>query len=52
MGLAICKKIVENHKGVIMANSRIDQGSTITILFPDNISSNVSASPPEQKIMA
>jgi signal transduction histidine kinase len=52
MGLAICKKIVENHKGVIMANSRIDQGSTITILFPDNISSNVAASPPEQKIMA
>src|SRR6478672_5674139 len=52
MGLAICKKIVENHKGVIIANSRIDQGSTITILFPDNISSNVAASPPEQKIMA
>jgi signal transduction histidine kinase len=52
MGLAICKKIVENHKGVIIANSSIDEGSTITILFPDNINSNVAATLPGQKMMA
>jgi signal transduction histidine kinase len=51
MGLAICKKIVENHKGVIMANSHPGQGSTITLLFPDNINSNLAAMPPGHKMM-
>ncbi|OXB22567.1 histidine kinase [Flavobacterium tructae] len=35
IGLAICKKIVDNHKGYIMADSQPDQGSIFTIFLPD-----------------
>lgn len=34
IGLAICKKIAENHGGTIIANSVIGQGSTFTIIIP------------------
>lgn len=34
VGLAICKKIVENHKGYIFANSKPDYGTTFTIYLP------------------
>ncbi|MES2681448.1 MAG: ATP-binding protein [Bacteroidota bacterium] len=34
VGLAICKKIIDNHHGVIFANSAPDQGATFTILLP------------------
>ena len=34
IGLAICKKIVEHHGGVIFANGQPDQGATFTILLP------------------
>jgi light-regulated signal transduction histidine kinase (bacteriophytochrome) len=34
IGLAICKKVMENHHGVILANSHPDEGSTFTCLFP------------------
>ncbi|HEY6143182.1 MAG TPA: ATP-binding protein, partial [Flavobacterium sp.] len=34
VGLAICKKIVENHKGYIFANSKPDQGTTFSIYLP------------------
>lgn len=34
IGLAICKKIVENHKGVIHAESQLDQGATFHIYLP------------------
>ncbi len=34
IGLAICKKIMENHKGHIMADSELDMGSRFTIYFP------------------
>jgi PAS domain S-box-containing protein len=36
IGLSICKKIVENHNGVIFANSVLEQGSTFTIILPEN----------------
>lgn len=37
IGLSICKKIVENHKGFIIAKSERDKGSTFEIYLPQNI---------------
>lgn len=34
IGLAICKKIIDNHKGVILAKSAPNKGSTFTIYLP------------------
>lgn len=34
IGLAICKKIVENHKGFIFADGEINTGATFTIYLP------------------
>ncbi|MEP7320582.1 MAG: ATP-binding protein [Saprospiraceae bacterium] len=34
IGLAICKKIVENHHGVIFANGSPGEGATFTIILP------------------
>ncbi|GAC1418723.1 MAG: hypothetical protein NVSMB67_07190 [Flavisolibacter sp.] len=34
IGLAICKKIIEHHGGIIFANGKVNEGSTITILLP------------------
>lgn len=34
MGLAICKKIVKNHGGVIYATGKKNEGSTFTIFLP------------------
>ncbi|MBK8503813.1 MAG: PAS domain-containing protein [Saprospiraceae bacterium] len=34
IGLATCKKIVENHQGLIAAESRLGQGSTFLIYLP------------------
>ncbi|KRD10256.1 PAS domain-containing sensor histidine kinase [Flavobacterium sp. Root901] len=35
IGLAIVKKIVENHKGVIKAKSKKDEGATFKIFLPE-----------------
>lgn len=35
IGLAICKKIVENHKGHIIADSEPNQGSVFTVFLPE-----------------
>jgi signal transduction histidine kinase len=34
IGLAICKKIVENHKGMIIAVGEVDKGATFDICVP------------------
>jgi signal transduction histidine kinase len=35
IGLAICKKIVEKHNGLIFGKSRLDQGATFTVILPE-----------------
>ena len=35
IGLAICKKIVEHHGGVIYANGELDKGAKFTIILPE-----------------
>jgi len=35
MGTAICKKIVERHKGSLTANSEVNKGSTFIIKLPE-----------------
>ncbi len=35
IGLAIVKKIVENHNGIIIATSQLNQGATFDIYLPD-----------------
>ncbi|HEX8060209.1 MAG TPA: ATP-binding protein, partial [Cyclobacteriaceae bacterium] len=35
IGLSICKKIVENHGGVIFADGKEDDGATFTVIVPD-----------------
>jgi PAS domain S-box-containing protein len=37
IGLAICKKIVENHHGSIIANSVNGSGAVFTIILPQNL---------------
>jgi phosphoserine phosphatase RsbU/P len=34
LGLALCRKIIENHNGTIYSDSEEDAGTTITILLP------------------
>jgi light-regulated signal transduction histidine kinase (bacteriophytochrome) len=34
MGLAICKKIVQNHDGIIQAEGKTGAGATFTIIIP------------------
>jgi len=34
IGLAICKKIAENHGGTITANGQINEGATFSIIIP------------------
>lgn len=35
IGLSICKRIVENHGGVILADGKVNEGATFTIIVPD-----------------
>lgn len=40
MGLAICKKIVENHGGIIYAESKENKGATFSLILPQCHSQN------------
>lgn len=35
VGLAICKKIVEDHGGIIMATGKEDEGANFTVVLPE-----------------
>ncbi|UPT71861.1 MAG: ATP-binding protein [Flavobacterium sp. JAD_PAG50586_2] len=35
IGLAIVKKIVENHKGIITASATVDEGAVFTVYIPE-----------------
>lgn len=37
IGLSICRKIVENHGGVIFADGVVDKGATFTVIVPDRV---------------
>jgi signal transduction histidine kinase len=37
IGLAICKKIAQNHKGFIKAKGRFEEGATFEIYIPVNL---------------
>ncbi|HEX7902605.1 MAG TPA: CHASE3 domain-containing protein [Chitinophagaceae bacterium] len=37
IGLAICKKITENHNGSIIASSKPGEGSIFTLILPENL---------------
>jgi signal transduction histidine kinase len=37
IGLALCKKIVEQHKGYISARSKLNEGSTFIVSLPLNV---------------
>jgi len=41
IGLAIVKKIVENHKGIIEANGTVNEGSEFKITFPTQVKNNL-----------
>lgn len=34
IGLAVVKKIIENHKGIITATSELNEGATFDIYIP------------------
>jgi PAS domain S-box-containing protein len=36
IGLAICKKIIDQHKGIIYATGKPDHGATFTIILPES----------------
>lgn len=40
IGLAICKRIMENHKGFITAHSKLGEGSVFNVFFPVRTSKN------------
>lgn len=35
IGLALCKRIVENHKGIIEVESEVGNGTTFTVILPE-----------------
>jgi signal transduction histidine kinase len=52
IGLAICKKIVEEHHGYISAKSSVNQGAVFTITLPAEISEEIIPKIPQQQEQA
>ncbi len=42
IGLALCKKIVEQHKGFISARSKVNEGSTLIVSIPMHLAEEFS----------
>lgn len=40
VGLAICKKIINNHHGSISIDSKMNEGTTVTIYLPSSLSAS------------
>lgn len=38
VGLALCKKIAENHLGMISIDSELNEGTTVTVYLPNHLS--------------
>lgn len=52
IGLAICKKIVDNHKGYITARSKLGEGSVFRIILPlSRVNHNQRAMTPESALL-
>lgn len=43
IGLALCKKIVEQHRGYISARSKVNEGSTFIVSIPTTLKEEVAA---------
>jgi light-regulated signal transduction histidine kinase (bacteriophytochrome) len=43
IGLALCKKIVEQHKGYISARSKVNEGSTFIVSIPLHLKQEIAA---------
>jgi signal transduction histidine kinase len=46
LGMAIVRRIVEDHGGAIDAESRPGEGTTVTVLLPRHAAKRESAAPP------
>jgi signal transduction histidine kinase len=46
LGMAIVRRIVEDHGGAIDAESRPGEGTTVTVLLPRHPARSESAAPP------
>ena len=42
IGLSICKKIVEKHKGYISASGELGKGATFVVVFPEKVTEAVA----------
>ena len=42
IGLALCRRIIMNHQGILYAESELDKGSTFHIFIPDVLQENLS----------
>jgi signal transduction histidine kinase len=43
LGLAICRQIVEDHRGTIRVQSQPDEGTLVTVTFPDAVAERLSS---------
>jgi signal transduction histidine kinase len=47
IGLSICKKVIDNHHGMIAIDSAVNEGTTITIHLPSDDLETIDGKPSE-----